>query len=53
MPKQKPISEMLKAIIPYGKSCAGCRFLKDSKCAIEDTLIVDEVKVCRFNVDEE
>lgn len=44
---------MLKAIIPYGKSCAGCRFLKDSRCLVEDTPIVDEVKVCRFNVDAE
>ena len=54
MPKQTLILVgMLKETIPYGKSCSGCRFLKNGMCLLVDAPIVDEVKVCRVNVEDE
>jgi len=49
--KRKPISELLKRIVPHGTTCEGCKYQgEDNFCKLLGPNT--EPKACKINTDE-
>jgi len=59
MPKDKPISQILREIVPHGSSCYGCRYLYlhtsvvgEKRCSMLNKPIEADKKICGINEGE-